>query len=267
MTQIHPTALVDPKAELATDVTVGPFSIVGPNVRIGSGTRIGSHTTVEGHTTLGEGNRIGPYASIGGTPQDMKYANEPTRLEIGDRNTIREFTTIHTGTVQDRGLTRLGNDNWIMAYVHIAHDCDVGNHVVFSSNAQIAGHVQVGDWAILGGMSGVHQFVRIGAHAFLGGASALVQDIPPFVIAAGDKGGNKATPHGVNVEGLRRRGFDAGQIAALRQAYKLLYKSDLNFDDARNEIAALLAQSDATTSEPLRALADFLATTQRGIVR
>lgn len=267
MTQIHPTALVDPKAELGADVSVGPFSIIGPNVRIGSGTRIGSHTTVEGHTTLGEGNRIGPYASIGGTPQDMKYANEPTRLEIGNRNTIREFTTIHTGTVQDHGLTRIGDDNWIMAYVHIAHDCDVGNHTVFSSNAQIAGHVHVGDWAILGGMSGVHQFVRIGAHAMLGGASALVQDVPPFVIAASDKNGNKATPHGINVEGLRRRGFDAGQIAVLRQAYKLLYKSDLGFDDARNDINALLSQSDAATGAPLRAFVEFLATTQRGIVR
>ncbi|SOY47282.1 UDP-N-acetylglucosamine acetyltransferase [Cupriavidus taiwanensis] len=267
MTQIHPTALVDPKAELAADVSVGPFSIVGPNVRIGSGTRIGSHTTIEGHTTIGEGNQIGPYASVGGVPQDMKYRNEPTRLEIGDRNTIREFTTIHTGTVQDRGLTSIGNDNWIMAYVHIAHDCMVGNHTVFSSNAQIAGHVEVGDWAILGGMSGVHQFVRIGAHAMLGGASALVQDVPPYVIAASDKSGNKATPHGINVEGLRRRGFDAGQIAALRQAYKLLYKSDLSFDEARNEISALLAQVDAGTAAPLQAFVDFLAATQRGIVR
>ena len=267
MTQIHPTALVDPKAELAADVTVGPFSIVGPNVRIGSGTQIGAHSTVEGHTTIGEGNNIGPYASVGGVPQDMKYRNEPTRLDIGDRNTIREFTTIHTGTVQDRGVTTIGSDNWIMAYVHIAHDCSVGNHTVFSSNAQIAGHVEVGDWAILGGMSGVHQFVRIGAHAMLGGASALVQDVPPFVIAASDKSGNKATPHGVNVEGLRRRGFDAAQIAALRQAYKLLYKSDLGFDDARSEIAALLAQADASAAGPLRAFLDFIAATQRGIVR
>jgi UDP-N-acetylglucosamine acyltransferase len=267
MTQIHPTALVDPKAELAADVTVGPFSIVGPNVRIGSGTQIGAHSTVEGHTTIGEGNNIGPYASVGGVPQDMKYRNEPTRLDIGDRNTIREFTTIHTGTVQDRGVTTIGSDNWIMAYVHIAHDCTVGNNTVFSSNAQIAGHVEVGDWAILGGMSGVHQFVRIGAHAMLGGASALVQDVPPFVIAASDKSGNKATPHGINVEGLRRRGFDAGQIAALRQAYKLLYKSDLSFDEARNEIGGLLAQADASTAEPLRAFLDFIAATQRGIVR
>ncbi len=267
MTQIHPTALVDPNAELAADVTVGPFSIVGPNVRIGSGTVIGAHTTVEGHTTVGAGNRIGPYASVGGVPQDMKYANEPTRLEIGDRNTIREFTTIHTGTVQDQGLTRIGNDNWIMAYVHIAHDCMVGNNTVFSSNAQIAGHVQVGDWAILGGMSGVHQYVRIGAHAMLGGASALVQDVPPYVIAASDKNGNKATPHGINVEGLRRRGFDAAQITALRQAYKLLYKSDLSFDDAQNEIAALLGPADPSAAESLRSFLDFLAGTQRGIVR
>lgn len=267
MTQIHPTALVDPKAELAADVSVGPFSIVGPHVRVGSGTVIGAHSTVEGHTTIGADNRIGPYASVGGAPQDMKYRDEPTRLEIGDRNRIREFTTIHTGTVQDEGLTRIGNDNWIMAYVHIAHDCRVGNHTVFSSNAQIAGHVQVGDWAILGGMSGVHQFVRIGDHAMLGGASALVQDVPPFVIAASDKNGNKATPHGINVEGLRRRGFDAGQIAALRQAYKLLYKSDLGFAEAQAEIGQLLAQADTTVAGPLRAFLDFLAATQRGIVR
>lgn len=267
MTQIHPTALVDPKAELADDVSVGPFSIVGPNARIGRGTRIGAHTTVDGHTTVGADNRIGPYASVGGAPQDMKYRDEPTRLEIGDRNTIREFTTIHTGTVQDQGLTSIGNDNWIMAYVHIAHDCRVGNHTVFSSNAQIAGHVQVGDWAIIGGMSGVHQFVRIGEHAMLGGASALVQDVPPYVIAASDKSGNKAAPHGINVEGLRRRGFDAAQIAALRQAYKLLYKSDLSFDQARVEIADLAAQADAGTSQPLHTFLAFIAATQRGIVR
>jgi len=236
-------------------------------VCLGSGTQVGAHTTIEGHTTVGADNRIGPYASVGGTPQDMKYRNEPTRLVIGDRNTIREFTTIHTGTVQDRGVTSIGDDNWVMAYVHIAHDCQVGNHTVFSSNAQIAGHVQVGDWAILGGMSGVHQFVRIGAHAMLGGASALVQDLPPFVIAAGDKGGNKATPHGINVEGMRRRGFDAAQIAALRQAYKVLYKSDLSFEAARNEIAQLIAQAEGTATAALQDFLDFIAATQRGIVR
>ena len=201
--KIHPTAQIDPKAELAADVEVGAFTVIGPNVRIDAGTRIGHHTVVEGHTTLGRDNSIGHFASVGGRPQDMKYRDEPTQLIVGDRNTIREFTTIHTGTAQDAGITSIGDDNWIMAYVHIAHDCRVGNHTVFSSNAQIAGHVEVGDWAILGGMSGVHQFVRIGAHAMLGGASALVQDVPPFVIAASDKGGNKAAPHGINVEGLR----------------------------------------------------------------
>jgi UDP-N-acetylglucosamine acyltransferase len=267
MAQIHPTALVDSKAELGEDVSVGPFSIVGPHVTIGNGTAVLAHSTIDGHTTLGANNRIGPYASLGGAPQDMKYRDEPTRLHIGDRNTIREFTTIHTGTVQDRGVTSIGDDNWIMAYVHIAHDCAIGSHTVFSSNAQIAGHVQVGDWAILGGMSGVHQFVRIGAHAMLGGASALVQDVPPFVIAASDKNGNKATPHGVNVEGLRRRGFDAEQIAALRQAYKLLYKSDLGFDQAKTEIGQLLDQTAAAARTPLQAFLDFIAATQRGIVR
>ncbi|CAG0906931.1 unnamed protein product, partial [Darwinula stevensoni] len=189
-------------------------------LRIGARTTIGAHSILEGVTTIGVDNRIGHYAVIGGAPQDMKYQGEPTELLIGDRNTIREFTTIHTGTVQDKGVTRIGSDNWIMSYVHIGHDCLVGNHTIFSSNAQIAGHVTVGDWAILGGMCGVHQFIQIGTHAMLGGASALVQDLPPFVIAAGDK----AVPHGINVEGLKRRGFSPSQISHLRQAYKILYK-------------------------------------------
>ena len=195
MNGIHPTAIVEPGAQIDESVEIGPYAIVGPHVTIGARTTIGSHSVIEGHTTLGEDNRIGHYASVGGRPQDMKYKDEPTKLVIGSRNTIREFTTIHTGTVQDVGVTTLGDDNWIMAYVHIGHDCTVGNHVILSSNAQMAGHVEIGDWAIIGGMSGVHQFVRIGAHSMLGGASALVQDIPPFVIAAG----NKAEPHGINV--------------------------------------------------------------------
>ena len=203
MATIHASAIVDSKAQLADNVVIGPYAVIGPHVVMGSGCTVGSHSVIEGHTTLGQDNRIGHFAAIGGEPQDMKYRGEPTQLIIGDRNTIREFTTIHTGTAQDQGITRIGNDNWIMAYVHIAHDCQIGNHTIFSSNAQIAGHVEVGDWAILGGMSGVHQFVRIGAHAMLGGASALVQDIPPFVMAAGDKAG----PHGINVEGLKRRGY------------------------------------------------------------
>ena len=265
---IHPTAIIHPGAELGAGVAVGPYSIIGEHVEIGDNTSIGPHVVISGHTRIGCDNRIFQFNSIGEVPQDKKYAGEPTRLEIGDRNTIREFCTFNLGTAQDVGVTRVGDDNWIMAYVHIAHDCLVGNHTVFSSNAQIAGHVEVGDWAILGGMSGVHQFVRIGAHAMLGGASALVQDVPPFVIAASDKGGNKAAPHGVNVEGLRRRGFSAEQIAGLRQAYKLLYKSDLSFDQAQAELAEQVIQTeDAPSREVLRTFADFIAATKRGIVR
>ena len=265
MTRVHASAVVDSKAELASDVEVGPYSVIGPNVRIGAGTKVGAHTVIEGHTTIGAGNNFAHFAAIGGPPQDMKYRGEPTQLIIGDRNTIREFTTIHTGTSQDEGITRIGNDNWIMAYVHIAHDCQVGNHTIFSSNAQIAGHVKVDDWAIMGGMSGVHQFVRIGQHAMLGGASALVQDIPPFVIAAGDK----ASPHGINVEGLKRRGFSSETISALRQAYKILYKDGLSFEDAKAEIQKMVAAhaADQPTAERLSQFHDFIAASTRGIIR
>ena len=265
MTRIHATTVVDSKAEIANDVEIGPYSIIGPNVKIGAGTKIGSHTIIEGYTSIGKENTFAHFASIGGAPQDMKYRGEPTQLMIGDRNTIREFTTIHTGTAQDEGITRIGNDNWIMAYVHIAHDCQVGNHTIFASNAQIAGHVHVEDWAILGGMSGVHQFVRIGQHAMLGGASALVQDIPPFVMAAGEK----ASPHGVNVEGLKRRGFTSETITALRQAYKVLYKDGLSFEDAKVEIQKMVAAhaADAATAEKLAQFHDFIAASTRGIIR
>jgi len=265
MALIHPTAIVDPKAEIAEGVEIGPYAVIGPNVKIGAKTQIGAHTVVEGCTTIGQENKIGHFASVGGAPQDMKYRGEPTQLIIGDRNTIREFTTIHTGTSQDLGITRIGNDNWIMAYVHIAHDCQVGNHTIFSSNAQIAGHVLVDDWAIMGGMSGVHQFVRIGQHAMLGGASALVQDIPPFVIAAGDK----ASPHGINVEGLKRRGFSSETITALRQAYKVLYKDGLSFEDAKVEIQKMVAAhaADQATAEKLAQFHDFIAASTRGIIR
>ena len=265
MTLIHATAVVDSKAELASDVEIGPYSVIGPNVKIGSGTKVGSHTVIEGYTTIGANNSFAHFASIGGPPQDMKYRGEPTQLIIGDRNTIREFTTIHTGTSQDLGITRIGNDNWIMAYVHIAHDCQVGNHTIFSSNAQIAGHVLVDDWAIMGGMSGVHQFVRVGQHAMLGGASALVQDIPPFVIAAGDK----ASPHGINVEGLKRRGFSSETITALRQAYKVLYKDGLSFEDAKVEIQKMVTAhaADQATAEKLAQFHDFIGASTRGIIR
>ena len=185
MALIHPSAIIDPKAEIAQDVEIGPYAVIGPNVVIGRKTQIGAHTVVEGYTSIGAENRIGHFASVGGAPQDMKYRGEPTKLVIGDRNLIREFTTLHTGTIQYQGIKKIGNDNWIMAYVHIAHDCVVGSNTIFSNNAQIAGHVHVGDWAILGGMCGVHQFVRIGEHSMIGGASKLVQDLPPYVIASG----------------------------------------------------------------------------------
>ena len=264
MASIHPSALVDPKAELAQNVCIGPYAVIGPYVKIGEGCTVGSHSVIEGHTTLGKDNRIGHFAAIGGEPQDMKYRGEPTQLIIGDRNTIREFTTIHTGTAQDTGVTQIGHDNWIMAYVHIAHDCQIGNHTIFSSNAQIAGHVEVGDWAIMGGMSGVHQFVRIGAHAMLGGASALVQDIPPFVMAAGDKAG----PHGINVEGLKRRGYLPESIMELRNAYKILYKDGLSFEDAKTAIEAMVKNtSDPKTQAALTQFHQFLAASTRGIIR
>ena len=265
MTRIHASAIVDSKAEIASDVEIGPYSVIGPNVKIGAGSKIASHTVIEGYTTIGKENIFAHFAAIGGAPQDMKYRGEPTQLIIGDRNTIREFTTIHTGTSQDEGITRIGNDNWIMAYVHIAHDCQIGSNTIFASNAQIAGHVRVDDWAIMGGMSGVHQFVRVGKHAMLGGASALVQDIPPFVIAAGDK----ASPHGINVEGLKRRGFSSETISALRQAYKVLYKDGLSFEEAKVEIQkmATASASDATTAEKLTEFYDFIAASTRGIIR
>ncbi len=262
MSKIHPTAVIEPGAQLHETVEIGPYAIVGAHVTIGAGTTIGSHTVVEGHTTLGESNVIGHFASIGGRPQDMKYRGEPTRLVIGDRNTIREFTTIHTGTVQDAGVTTIGDDNWIMAYVHIGHDCYLGSNIVMSSNAQLAGHVQIGDHAIVGGMSGVHQFVRIGASSFLGGASALVQDIPPFVIAEG----NKAEPHGINVEGLRRRGFSPDAISALRTAYRVLYKNGLTLDEAKIQLREL-QQQGGDGDQHVKALTDFVEASTRGIIR
>ena len=266
---IHPSAIVDKGASIHSNVEIGPYAIIGPNVSIDSGTKVGSHTVIEGHTSIGKDNVISHFSSLGGVPQDMKYRGEPTQLVIGDRNTIREFTTIHTGTIQDKGVTSIGNDNWIMAYVHIAHDCVVGNHTIFSSNAQIAGHVIVEDWAILGGMSGVHQFVRIGQHSMLGGASALVQDIPPFVIAAGDK----AQPHGLNAEGLKRRGFSPDSISALRHAYKLLYKDGLTFEQAKIAIGEMKAsgfEGNSLSEDSIAKLDEFLkfiSASTRGIIR
>ncbi|GAA4029850.1 acyl-ACP--UDP-N-acetylglucosamine O-acyltransferase [Actimicrobium antarcticum] len=261
--RIHPTALVDPLADLDSTVEVGAFSIIGPHVRIGARTKIGPHVVIDGHTSIGEDNTFFQFSSIGAPPQDKKYAGEPTRLEIGDRNTVREFCTFNIGTSQDVGVTRLGSDNWMMAYVHLAHDCQIGNHTIFANNAQLAGHVQVGDWAIMGGFSNVHQFCKIGAHAMVGMSTSLTQDVPPFVMLSG----NPAAAHGINAEGLKRRGYTREQISAIRNAYKLIYKSGLTMEQAK---AALLAEEASAEPECLPALAllrTFLENTSRGIVR
>ncbi len=255
---LHPTAIVHPGAKLGTGVEVGAYSIIGEHVEIGANTWVGPHVVIEGRTRIGADNRIFQFSSIGAVPQDKKYANEPTRLEIGDRNTIREFCTFNCGTAQDVGVTRVGSDNWIMAYVHIAHDCQVGNHTIFANNATLAGHVHVGDWVVLGGFAAVHQFVRIGAHAMTAMCTALAQDLPPYVMAAG----NLAEPRGINSEGLKRRGFDADSILAIRRAYKTLYMSGSKLEDARRAIAAEVEQFPQ-----LKILAEFLEQPGRGIIR
>ncbi len=255
---IHPTAIVSPKARIGERVSIGPFSIIGDDVEIGDDTVIGSHVVVTGHTRIGKQNKIFQFCSIGEVPQDKKYAGEPTRLEIGDRNTIHEYCSLHVGTIQDRGVTSVGNDNWIMAYVHIAHDCVVGNNTIFANNATLAGHVTIGDWAILGGFTGVHQFGRVGAHSFCGVGTVLLQDLPPFVTVSG----NPASPHGINSEGLKRRGYSAEAIMQIKRAYKALYRSGLSLDEARASIEELCASTPEL--EPLR---DFIADSGRGIVR
>lgn len=259
---IHPTALVDTGAELAADVRVGPYAIVGPNVRIDSGTVVGPHCIVDGHTTIGKNNNFYRFCSIGGMPQDKKYRGEPTRLEIGDGNMVREYVTINTGTAQDVGVTRVGDDNWIMAYVHIAHDCQIGSHTVIANSVQLAGHIHIGDWAIIGGSSAVHQFVRIGAHCMIGGTSSIRQDIPPYIIGAGDP----FRPVGINSEGLKRRGFSADVISALKEAYKLVYRRQLSIEEAAAQMAHL-QQQQPEAQEALQVFIDFLNASTRGIAR
>jgi UDP-N-acetylglucosamine acyltransferase len=255
---IHPTAIVHPGARLGAGVSVGPYSIVGEHVELGDGTTIGSHAVVEGHTRLGRNNRVFQFASLGSAPQDKKYRGEPTRLEIGDANTFREFSTINTGTVQDEGITRIGDDNWFMAYSHVAHDCVVGSHTIFANNAHVAGHCHVGDWVILGGFTGVHQFVRIGAHAMTGGGTILFQDLPPYVTAVG----NPAKTYGINSEGLKRRGFSEAAIAALKRAYRTLYREGLSLAEARAALAAA-----APAAPELDALLSFIDASKRGLLR
>jgi UDP-N-acetylglucosamine acyltransferase len=263
MALIHPSAIVDPRAQLDSTVEIGAYSIVGPDVRIGARTVIGPHVVIEGHTTIGEDNKFFQFSSIGAAPQDKKWAGEPTRLEVGDRNTVREFCTFNLGTAQDAGVTRLGNDNWISAYVHLAHDCQVGSNTIFSNNAQLAGHVIVGDWAILSGYAGVHQFCKIGAHAFIGMYTSLTQDVPPFVLVSG----NPAGARGVNIEGIKRRGFTRAQIDAIRAAYKLVYRSGLTLEEAKTALAEAEAAGGDESAPQLRAFREFLGTASRGIVR
>lgn len=259
---IHTTALVDPGAKIGANVEIGPYSIIGPHVEIGDNTVIGPHCVIRGHTRIGRDNRIFQFCSLGEVPQDKKYAGEPTRLEIGDRNTIREFCTFNLGTVQDRGVTSIGDDNWIMAYVHVAHDCRIGSHTIMANVTTLAGHVRVGDWAILGGLTGVHQFSRVGAHAMAGFASRIAQDVPPFVMVAG----NPCEAHGFNQEGLKRRGFGPERILAVKQMYRALYRKGLTLEAARAEIETLRAEHPEAEAD-IAMMLDFLASAGRGIVR
>ncbi len=255
---IHPTAQIDPSARLGANVSVGAFSLIGPNVEIGDGTWIGPHVVIEGPTRIGRDNRIWQFASIGAAPQDKKFHGEDSLLEIGDRNVIREFVTFNRGTADGGGVTRIGNDNWMMAYVHIAHDSIVGNHTIFANAASLAGHVIVDDWVILGGFTLVHQFCQVGAHAFTSMGSIINRDVPPYVTVAG----TFAEPKGINAEGLRRRGFDSERIMSIRRAYKTLYKSGLSLADAREQLALA-----ATGAPDLKLMIDFIERSQRSLVR
>lgn len=262
MPAIHPTALVDAGALLDDTVSVGPYAVIGAEVRIGAGTSVGAHCVIDGRTTIGRDNRIFPFAALGAAPQDMKYGGEPTELVIGHRNTIREFCTFNRGTVQDAGATRVGDDNWVMAYVHLAHDVQLGSHTILANNATLAGHVHVGDWAIVGGLSGVHQFVHIGAHVMTGFQSHVAQDVPPYMTVAG----HPLAVHGYNAEGLRRRGFSRERIAQVKQMHRLLYREGLTLDQAREAIAALRGAVEGGDAD-VQAMLDFLAASTRGIVR
>lgn len=258
MTLIHPQAIVDPSARIAEGVEIGPWSLIGPDVEIGAGTRIESHVVIKGPTRIGEGNRIFQFATIGEECQDKKYAGEPTRLEIGDNNVIREGCTIHRGTVQDEGLTSIGSNNLLMAYAHVAHDCRVGSNIILANNAALAGHVHVGDHAILGGFTAVHQFCRIGAHVMCGAGTVVLKDVPAYVMASG----NSAKPHGINLEGLKRRGFERDTLNTLRQAYKLIYRKGLTVEQALDGLNELLPGCPE-----VGLLIESLEASTRGIIR
>ena len=262
MATVHPTAIVDAGAELAATVTVGPYAVIGPGVRVGEGTRIGAHCVIEGPTVIGRDNVIHAHAALGLAPQDMKYRGEPTQLIVGDRNTVFQFCTFSRGTAQDLGITRVGDDNWIMAYVHLAHDVQLGSHTVLANNATLAGHVHVGDWAIVGGLSGIHQFCKVGAHVMLGFQSHVSQDVPPFMTAAG----NPLAVAGFNAEGLRRRGFSRERIALVKQMHRLLYRESLTLEKAREAMAALRGTVEGGDAD-VEALLTFIAGATRGIAR
>jgi UDP-N-acetylglucosamine acyltransferase len=269
---IHPTAIIDPSAQLDSSVSVGPYTVIGPKVTIGMGSSIGAHCVIEGHTTIGKDNRIFQFNSIGAIPQDKKYAGEDCELVIGNRNTIREFCTLNIGTATPAqnpasngiGKTSIGNDNWIMAYVHVAHDCTIGNNTIFANNSQLAGHVEVGDWVILGGFTVVHQFVRLGAHSMTAMCSLLFADLPPYVMCQGQP----AAARSMNFEGLRRRGFTPERVAAVKAMHKLLYRSELSLDAACEKIDVLKAATPSAATD-VAMLVDFLrsAPANRGIVR
>ncbi|PKO51972.1 MAG: acyl-[acyl-carrier-protein]--UDP-N-acetylglucosamine O-acyltransferase [Betaproteobacteria bacterium HGW-Betaproteobacteria-20] len=256
--KIHPTAIIDSTAELDSSVEIGAYSIIGANVKIDAGTHVAAHVIINGPTIIGKNNQIFQYSSLGEAPQDKKYNGEPTLLEIGDNNTIREFCTFNRGTVQDKNITKIGNDNWIMAYVHIAHDCQIGNHTIFANNTSLAGHVDIHDYAILGGFTLIHQFCKIGAHVITAVGSVVFKDIPPYVTAAG----YDAKPHGINAEGLKRRGYSSESILQIKRAYKTLYRNSLTLDEAKIELASM----QASTPE-IGLLTDFLNASTRGIVR
>ena len=264
MTSIHPTAVIDSGAELDSTVSVGPYTVIGPHVKIDAGTSIGPHCVLEGRTTIGRDNRIFQFNSIGAVPQDKKYAGEPCQLQIGHRNTIREFCTLNIGSPGDAGVTRLGDDNWIMAYVHLAHDCQVGSHTIFANNSQLAGHVQVADWAILGGFTVVHQFVRLGAHSMTAMCSLLFADLPPFVMCQGQP----AVVRSMNYEGLRRRGFSAQRLSAVKAMHKALYRDNLTLEQSRVQIQELVQRFPDAAGDA-QMMASFLdqVAPQRGIVR
>jgi len=261
-TSVHPTAIIAPGVELDEGVAVGPYAVIGAGVRVGRGTTIGAHCVIDGPTTIGRDNRIFAHACLGGDPQDMKYRGEPTSLEIGDRNTIREFCTFNRGTSQDGGVTRIGHDNWVMAYVHIAHDVQLGSRTILANNATLAGHVHIGDWVIVGGLTGVHQFCKIGAHAMTGFQSHVSQDVPPFMMAAG----HPLSVSGFNVEGLRRRGFSRERIALIKQMHRLLYRDGLTLEQARASIEGLRGSVEGADAD-VQLLLDFLAASTRGIAR